>query len=138
MAKTSKKLRRLANVFHDLETVERAKVGELTQAINALRTSQDEILASLADPTAFYGQFAALLSGQVGSLERRMQRHAGEREIALRRYREAAGRAHSADTMLAKARAEEDRAREQADLEALLEFQDAAAAQGRGKSPRST
>jgi hypothetical protein len=40
--------------------------------------------------------------------------------------------------LLAKARGEEDRKFEQAELEALLEFQGAVAAQGRGKSPRSS
>ena len=138
MARASKKLRRLADVFQDLETVERAKVGELTREMNELRTAQDEILASLAEPTAFHGQFVALLSGRVGSLERRLQRLAGEREIALRQYTEAARRKRSAGELLAKARAEEARKFEQAELEALLEFQEATAAQGRCKSPRST
>ena len=133
-----RKLRRLVDVFHDLETVERAKVGELTREMNELRTAQDEILASLAKPTAFHGQFVALLSGRVGSLERRLQRLAGEREIALRQYAEAARRKRSAAELLAKARAEEARKFEQAELEALLEFQEATAAQGRCKSPRST
>jgi hypothetical protein len=138
MARASKKLRRLADVFQDLETIEMAKVGELTREINALRTTQDEIFASLAEPTAFHGQFVALLSGRVGRLERRLQRLAGEREIALRQYAEAARRKRSAAELLAKARAEEARKFEQTELEALMEFQEATAAQGRCKSPRST
>lgn len=138
MARASKKLRRLADVFRDLETIERARVGELTRDINALRAAQDEILDSLAEPTAFHGQFVGLLSGRVGSLERRLQRLAGEREIALQQYAEAARRKRSATELLAKARAEETRKLEQAELEALLEFQEATAAQGRCKSPRST
>lgn len=138
MARASEKLRRLADVFQDLETIERARVGELTRDINALRAAQNEILDSLAEPTALHGQFVGLLSGRVGSLERRLQRLTAEREIVLRQYAEAARRKHSATELLAKARAEEARKREQAELEALLEFQEATAAQGRCKSPRST
>jgi len=64
MARASKKLRRLADVFQDLETVERAKVGELTREMNELRTAQDEILASLAATCAQRAEsFAKLVSG---------------------------------------------------------------------------
>jgi hypothetical protein len=138
MARTTKKLRRLADVFHDLETVERAKVGELTRELDTLRTAQEEILESLANPTALHGPFAALLSSRVGSLERRMQRLGAEREVALRRYTEAAARERSAAELLAKAQGEEARKIEQRELETLMEFQEAAAAQGRCKSRRST
>jgi hypothetical protein len=138
MARTSKRLRRLADVFHDLETVERAKVGELTRELEALRVSQEEILDSLANPTALHGQFTALLSNRIGSIERRMQRLGAEREVALRRYTEAAARGRSAAELLAKVQAEEARKLEQGEFESLMEFQEAAAAQGRCKSRRST
>jgi hypothetical protein len=123
MARTSKRLRRLADVFHDLETVERAKVGELTRELEALRVSQEEILDSLAKPTALHGQFTALLSDRIGSIERRMQRLAAEREVALRRYTEAAARGRSAAELLAKVQAEEARKLEQGEFESLMEFQ---------------
>ncbi|HEY8194723.1 MAG TPA: hypothetical protein VIF13_06715 [Hyphomicrobium sp.] len=138
MARSTKKLRRLVDVFQDLETVERVRVGELTQEMNALRTTQEDILRSLDDPSSPSGLFEALLSSRVGRIERRLQLLAREHEIALKRYVEAAARGRSAVQLLAKARGEEDRKFEQAELEALLEFQGAVAAQGRGKSPRSS
>jgi hypothetical protein len=138
MARTAKKLRRLADVFHDLETVERAKVGELTRELDTLRTAQEEILDSLANATSSCGPFAALLSSRVGRLERHMQRLSAEREMALRRYTEAAARERSASELLAKVQGEEARKLEQRELESLMEFQEASTAQGRCKSPRST
>jgi hypothetical protein len=138
MARATKKLRRLVDVFHDLETVERVRVSELTQEMTSLRTAQDDILRSLENPSTINGLFTALLSSRVGRLERRIQQLSREHEIALRRYAEAAARGRSATRLLAEARGEEDRKREQAELEALLEFQESVAAQGRGKSPRSS
>ncbi|AGK59362.1 hypothetical protein HYPDE_38463 [Hyphomicrobium denitrificans 1NES1] len=137
MASAIKKLRRLADVFHDLETVERVRVSELTREIASLRATQDDILRSLENPSTINGLFTALLSSRVGRLERRIQQLSREREIALKRYAEAAARGRSAGRLLAEARGEEARKREQAELEALLEFKESVAAQGRGKSPRS-
>src|SRR5690606_30594522 len=102
------------------------------------RAAQDDILRSLENPSTINGLFTALLSSRVGRLERRIQQLSREHEIALKRYSEAAARGRSADRLLTEARAEEDRKREQAELEALLEFQESVAAQGRGKSPRSS
>ena len=138
MARATKKLRRLVDVFHDLETVERVRVSELTQEMTSLRTAQDDILRSLENPSTINGLFTALLSSRVGRLDRRIQQLSREHEIALKRYAEAAARGRSATRLLAEARGEEDRKREQAELEALLEFQESVAAQGRGKSPRSS
>lgn len=138
MARATKKLRRLVDVFHDLETVERVRVSELTQEMTSLRTAQDDILRSLENPSTINGLFTALLSSRVGRLERRIQQLSREHEIALKRYAEAAARGRSATRLLAEARGEEDRKRELAELEALLEFQESVAAQGRGKSPRSS
>lgn len=137
MASATKKLRRLADVFQDLETVERVRVSDLTREIESLRAAQDDILRSLESPSAINGLFIALLSNRVGRLERRIQQLSREHEIALQRYAEAAARGRSANRLLAEARGEDARRREQAELEALLEFHEAVAAQGRGKSPRS-
>jgi hypothetical protein len=126
------------DVFHDLETVERVRVSELTQEMTSLRTAQDDILRSLENPSTINGLFTALLSSRVGRLERRIQQLSREHEIALKRYVEAAARGRSATRLLAEARGEEDRKRDQAELEALLEFQESVAVQGRGKSPRSS
>jgi hypothetical protein len=138
MARTTQKLRRLTGVFHDLETVERARVGELAQEMTALREAQEEIFRRLDEPSSLHGPFMALMSSHIGRLDRRLQRVAREHEIALKRYTEAAARGRSARQLLADAVAEETRKREQRDLEALLEFQEAIAAQGRGKSPSSS
>jgi hypothetical protein len=138
MARTAHKLRRLADVFHDLETVERARVGELTQEMNTLHEAQDDIFRRLDEPSSLHGPFMALMSSRIGRIERRLQRLAREHEIALKRYTEAAARGRSAAQLLADAVAEETRKREQKDLEFLLEFQEAVAAQGRGKTPGSS
>ena len=137
MASATKKLRRLVDVFHDLETVERVRVSELAQEMASLRTAQDDILRSLENPSTINGLFTALLSSRVGRIERHIQQLSREHEIALKRYAQAAARGRSATRLLAEARGEEDRKREQAELEALLEFQESVAAQGRGKSLRS-
>jgi len=137
MASATKKLRRLADVFHDLETVERVRVSDLTREIETLRAAQDDILRSLESPSTINGLFTALLSSRVGRLERRIQQLSREHEIALKRFAEAAARGRSANRLLAEARGQEARKREQAELEALLEFQMSVAAQGRGKSPSS-
>lgn len=138
MARSSKKIRRLVDLFHDLETTERAKVGELARQIGDLRTSQDELLASLADPSAQTEPFLALMSRSVGSMERRLQRLSKEHEAAITRYTQAAARTHGAATLLSEVRAEDERKFEQKDLEALLEFQQSIALQGRCKSKGST
>jgi hypothetical protein len=138
MARSSKKIGRLVDLFHDLETAERAKVGELTRQMNELRSSQEDILASLANPSPLHDPFLALMSRSVGNIERRLQRLTKEHEAAVRRYGEAAARSRGAGSLLADVRAEEARKTEQRQLEALLEFQQATAAQGRGKSKRST
>jgi hypothetical protein len=138
MARSSKKIGRLVDLFHDLETAEQAKVGELTRQMSELRSSQEEILASLANPSPLHDPFLALMSRSVGNIERRLQRLLKEHEAAVRRYGEAAARSRSAGSFLADVRADEARKAEQRELEALLEFQQATAAQGRGKSNRST
>ncbi|HVZ04421.1 hypothetical protein [Hyphomicrobium sp.] len=134
MAKSAKKLQRLVDVFHDLETVERVRVSELTQEIAEHRATQDDIFRSLENPSTINGLFTALLSSRIGRLERRIQQLSREHEIVLKRYSQAAARRRAATELLASAQAEEDRKLEQAELESLLEFQEAIAAQGRGKS----
>jgi len=138
MARFAKKLLRLVGVFHDLETIERAKVGELTREMAELRTAQDNILKRLEHPFALDDPFLGLLSGRVGSLEQRLQRLGQERELALKRYGVAAARRRSAAELYSEAQGEEARQNERSELEALLEFQDASAAQGRCKSRGST
>jgi len=137
MAKPTKKLQRLVDVFQDLETLERVRVGELTQEMATHRAAQEDILRSLENPAPIHGLFTALLSNRVGRLERRIQKLAREHKLSLKRYSEAAARTRSAADLLAKAQGEEDRKSEQLELENLLEFQGAITAQGRGKSPRS-
>lgn len=136
MARSSKKVRRLVDVFHDLETTERARIGELTRQLSELRSSQEEIIATLANPSAVHEPFLALMSRSLGNIQRRLQRLSIEREAVLVRYAQAAARTRAAASLLADVRAEEGRKTEQRELEALLEFQQATAAQGRGKSPR--
>ncbi|WP_409561299.1 hypothetical protein RLW55_07070 [Hyphomicrobium sp. B1] len=138
MARSSSKVRRLVDLFRDLETTERAKVGELARQVNDLRSAQDALLARVANPTPETEPFLALMSRSIGNMDRRLQRLAREHEAAVRRYAQAAGRTHGASELLADVRAEEARKSEQKDLEALLEFQQSLAAQGRCKSPRST
>jgi hypothetical protein len=138
MARSSKKIRRLVDLFHDLETTERAKVGELARQVSELRAARDELLASLADPSERTEPFLALMSRSVGSMERRLQRLAREHEAAVKRYTEAAARTHGATSLLSEVRSEEQRKGEQKDLEALLEFQQSVALQGRCKSTGST
>ncbi|MBS0269509.1 MAG: hypothetical protein JSS54_11080 [Proteobacteria bacterium] len=138
MARSSKKVRRLVDVFHDLETAERARISEITRQMDELRISQDNLIATLANPSAVHEPFLALMSRSLGNIQRRQQRLAKEREMALDRYLEATKRTRGATELLADVRAEEARRNEQRDLEALLEFQQAAAAQGRGKSTRSS
>lgn len=138
MARSSGKIRRLVDLFHDIETTERAKVGELARQMDELRAAQNGLLERLSNPTAETEPFLPLMSRSVGNMDRRLQRIAKEHEAAVRRYAQAAGRTHGASTLLADVRAEEDRKAEQKDLEALLEFQQSIAAQGRCKSPRST
>jgi hypothetical protein len=93
-------------------------------------------LRSLENPSTINGLFTALLSNRVGRLERRIQQLSREHEIARKRYSEAAARRRSASELLAQTREEAGRKFEQNQLEALLEFQEAVAAQGRGKSAR--
>ncbi len=138
MARSSKKIRRLVDLFHNLETTERAKVGELTRQIGELRAAQDELLTRLANPTAETEPFLDLMSRSIGSMDRRLGRLAKEQEVAIQRYAQAAGRTHGASALLADVKADEGRKAEQQDLEALLEFQQSLAAQGRCKSVRST
>jgi hypothetical protein len=138
MARSSKKIRRLVDLFHDLETAERAKVGELARQIGDLRTSQDALLASLAEPSAQTEPFLALMSRSIGSMERRLQGLSKEHEAAIARYTQAAARSHGAATLLSEVRSEEQRKFEQKELEALLEFQQSIALQGRCKSKGST
>lgn len=138
MARTAKKLRRLADVFHDLETVERARVGALTQDMNALREARDDIQRSMENPSVVNGLFMSLLSSRVGRIERHLERLSHEHEAALKRFGEAAARSRSADRLFRDARAEDDRKLEQAELESLLEFHQGSAAQGRCKSPQSS
>jgi hypothetical protein len=138
MVRSAQKLRRLVDVFHDLETIERVRVSELAQEMGALRSSQEDILRSLENPSPISGLFTALLSNRVGRLERRIQQLSREHELALKRYSQAAGRRQSATQLFANALGEENRKREQLELEALLEFQESVAAQGRGKSPSSS
>lgn len=137
MARSSKKIRRLVGLFRNFETTERAKVAELTLQINELQAAQEQLLSRLADPTAEVEPFLPLMSRSVGNMDRRIQRLEGNREAAIRRYVQAAGRTHGASDLLSDVRAEEDRKAEQKELEALLEFQQSVVAQGRCKSSRS-
>jgi hypothetical protein len=138
MARSSNKIRRLVDLFHDLETAARANVGELARQMHELRSSQEEILASLANPLPVHDPFLALMSRSVGNIERRLQKLSREHEAAVRRYGEAAARTRGAGSLLGDVLAEEARKTEQREVEALLEFQQATAAQGRCKSTRST
>lgn len=138
MARSSKKVGRLVDLFRDIETSERAKVGALARQIGDLQAAQDELLARLSNPTPDTEPFLALMSRSVGNMDRRLQRFKREHEMAVQRYAQAAGRTHGASSLLADVRIEERRKAEQKDLEALLEFQQSLAAQGRCKSSRST
>ena len=138
MARSSKKVSRLVDVFRDLETTERARVGELARQMGELRSSEEEIIATLANPSAVHEPFLALMSRSLGNIQRRLQRLSREHEAVLARYVQAAARTRGANSLLADVRAEEARKAEQRELEALLEFQQATAAQGRGKSTRSS
>ncbi|WP_045837581.1 hypothetical protein [Hyphomicrobium sp. 99] len=138
MARSSKKVSRLVDVFHDLETTERARISEITRQMDELRISQNDLIATLANPSAVHEPFLQLMSRSLGNIQRRLQRLSKEHEMALNRYVEATKRTRGAAALLADVRAEEARKAEQRDLEALLEFQQATAAQGRGKSTRSS
>lgn len=138
MARSSKKIRRLVELFHDLETTERATVGALARRIDELRVAQSELLASLAAPSEQAEPFLPLMSRSVGSMERRLQRLSQEHEAAVRRYVQATARTHGATALLADVRSDEARRSDQKDLEALLEFQQSSALQGRCKSTGST
>ncbi len=133
MARSSKKIRRLVDLFHDLEITERAKVGELTRRLDELRSAQDALLASLADPSERMEPFLGLISRSVGSMEQRLHRLSKEHEAAVKRYAQAAAHTHGAAAVLSEVRSEEQRKGEQKDLEALLEFQQSIALQGRCK-----
>jgi len=137
MARSSDKIRRLVGLFRNLETTERAKVAELTLQISDLRAAQEELLSSISAPASEVEPFLPLMSRSVGNMDRRLQRFEREREFAIRRYAQAAGRTHGASSLLADVKAEEDRKAEQKDLEALLEFQQSVIAQGRCKSSGS-
>jgi outer membrane murein-binding lipoprotein Lpp len=137
MVRSSNKIRRLVGLFRNLETTERAKVAELTVQIADLQTAQEELLSSLSNPTAETDPFLPLMSRSVGNMNRRMQRLERDREAAVRRYAQAAGRTHGASALLSDVRAEEKRKTEQKDLESLLEFQQSVIAQGRCKSSGS-
>lgn len=138
MARSSKKVGRLVDVFRDLETTERARIADLTRQISELRSSQEDIIATLANPSAVHEPFLALMSRSLGNIQRRLQRLSNEHTAVLARYAAAAARTRAANSLLADVRAEESRKSEQRELEALLEFQQATAAQGRGKSARSS
>jgi hypothetical protein len=136
MASSSKKLGRIAGVFHDLGTLERARIADLARQIEALRDRQDAIFRQLEQPTSFHGPFMALMSGRIGRIEREITKLSLERDVALRAYTTLSSREKTARRLAADARGEEDRKAEQRDLESLLEFQQSAA-QGRGKSKGS-
>lgn len=136
MASRTQKLHRLFDVLHALETVERAKVGELTREIDQVHAAQQEILQSLAEPTPLHGRFIALLSRRVSTLEKRLTGLSRERELALTKYTDAMAKEHAASAMLLKSRVTDARSAEQKSLEELLQFFDAGA-QGRGKSKPS-
>ncbi len=126
MARSAKKISRLVGVFRDLETVERARVAELVRDMDELRAARDEILESIADPTPTQSPFVPLLSGRIGSIERRLQRLTREHEAALGRHTQASARVKGSTELLVEAQGIEARRREQSNLEALLEFQEAA------------
>jgi hypothetical protein len=138
MARSSAKIRRLVDLFQNLETTERAKVAELSSQITDLRAAQEELLLSLSNPSAETEPFLPLMSRSVGNMHRRLERLTKEHTAAVQRYAQAAGRTRGATTLLSDVRAEEERKSEQKDLEALLEFQQSLIAQGRCKSRRST
>ncbi len=103
-----------------------------------LRAAQEELLANLSNPSPQTEPFLALMSRSVGNMDRRLQRLAIDHKAAVQRYAQAAARTKGAGELLSSTRAEEDRKAEQKTLEALLEFQQAIAAQGRCKSAGST
>lgn len=138
MASKTEKLHRLRDVLHALETVERAKIAYLTQQIDRVKNTQTEILESLSEPTPLHGRFVGLLSRRVGSLERQLHGLGQEREAALSRYCDAMGRERAAASLFAKSKTSDARAAEEKELEGLMQFYDAAGAQGRGKSKGST
>jgi hypothetical protein len=138
MAKSSKKLRRLVDLFRDLETAERANVATLARQISDVQVARQGLLEALANPTTSTEPFLPLISRNVGSMERKLQRLAVEQEVAIGRYVQASGRTRGAGSLLADAKAQEGREAEQKDLESLLEFQQSVGAQGRCKSVRST
>ena len=135
MDRTTKKIRRMADILRALETVERAKVGDLTREMEMLREKQSAILSRLSEPASAHGPFAALLSSQIGRIERHVRRLSVERDEALKKYTEATAREDRAADLLSEARLEGSRKREQRELDDLREFQDAINAQGRRKSP---
>ena len=138
MARSSKNIRRLVDLFRDLETVERAKVSELARQSEELRAAQEELLASLTNPSPQTEPFLGLMSRSIGQMDRRLQRLRIEHEAAVRRYTQAAARTKGATERLSAVRADEDRKAEQRELEALLEFVQGAAAQVRCKSTGSS
>lgn len=137
MASRTDKLHRLVDVLQALETLERAKVSDLTRRIEQAETAQREILDSLAEPTPLHGRFVGLLSRRIGSLERRLHGLGIERDTALAKYCDAMARGRAAESMFAKSKSKDARADEQKHLEGLLQFFDQGA-QGRGKSKAST
>jgi len=137
MDRSSKKIQRIVDVFQNLATVERAKVGELQREMDDLLSSQTDALEKLGESEALSGPFLALLSRSIGRNERHLQRLADERQRALERYAAATARGRSAQSLLSDAKREETRKRELRELEALIEFSEAGAAQGRGKPSRS-
>jgi hypothetical protein len=138
MARSSKNIRRLVDLFHDLETTERAKVSELARQLTELRAAQEELLGSLANPSPRTEPFLGLISRSIGNMDRRLQRLRADHEDAVRQYTRAAGRTQGAAERLSAVRAEENCKAEQKDLEALLEFQQGIAAQVRCKSRSSS
>ncbi len=105
MARSAKKLSRLVDVFKDLETVERARVAELTRDMGELSTARDEILESVANPTPAQSPFVPLFSGRIGGIERRLQRLTREHEAALGRHTQAAARVKGSTELLVEAQA---------------------------------
>lgn len=134
MASRTKKLNRIREVLHALETIERARVGQLTVEIDKVQAAENEILESLAEPTGLHGRFVGLLSRRVGSLERQLHGLNRDRETALDKYCDAMMRERAAASLCAKSQVVESRAEEEKELEGLLQFFEAANAQGRGKS----
>jgi rubrerythrin len=127
MARSAKKLRRLAALFRDIATNERAAASELARRIDEAKAAQEHLLKTLGSPSESAEPFIGLMSRSVSGIEQRLKRLNNEYSEAMRRYREASARADGGDALFEAASASEERKAEQRALEDLIEFQQATA-----------